>query len=55
MEFIHYVEKITGVSIYGLISFLLFGSFFIIVSIWALRADKKMINEIKNIPLDKNS
>ena len=55
MQFIHYVEKITGVSVYGLISFALFGSFFLIVSFWALRADKKMIEKIKNIPLEANS
>jgi len=55
MSFMHYLEKITGVSIYGIISFVLFGAIFIIMALWALRADKKMIDEIKNIPLGTNS
>ncbi|HWB23862.1 MAG TPA: hypothetical protein VG738_00185 [Chitinophagaceae bacterium] len=55
MDFIHYVEKITGVSIYGLTSFVLFGLFFLIITFWAIRADKKMIEEVKNLPLQKNS
>ncbi|HVX52132.1 MAG TPA: hypothetical protein VHB48_18375 [Chitinophagaceae bacterium] len=55
MNFIHYVEKITGVSIYGLVSLILFGLFFTIITIWAFRADKKMIEEVKNIPLKPNA
>ena len=51
MKFINYLEKISGVSIYGLTSFALFGSVFILMLIWAMRADKNMIEEIKNIPL----
>jgi len=53
MKFIHYLEKITAVSIYGISSFVIFGSIFIIMLIWALKADKKMIDEIKHIPLEK--
>jgi hypothetical protein len=52
MKFIHYLEKISGVSIYGISSFLIFGIFFLLMLIWALKADKKMIEEIRNIPLD---
>jgi len=51
MKFIHYLEKISSVSIYGIASFIIFSSFFIIMLIWALKADKKLIDEIKNIPL----
>jgi hypothetical protein len=54
MSFINYLEKITGVSIYALISFALFGSVFLIMLFWAIKADKKMIEELRNIPLDKN-
>jgi len=52
MKFIHYMEKISGVSIYGLASLLLFGSIFLIMALWAWKADKKMIEEIRRIPLN---
>ena len=52
MKFIHYMEKISGVSIYGLSSLLLFGTIFIIMLIWSVKADKKMIEEISRIPLN---
>ena len=53
MIFINYLEKISGVSIYGLTSLILFGSIVLIMLLWAFRADKKMIEEISQIPLDK--
>ena len=49
MSFIHYLEKITGVSIYALISFGLFGSVFLIMLFWAIKADKKMIEEMREL------
>ncbi|WP_126974422.1 CcoQ/FixQ family Cbb3-type cytochrome c oxidase assembly chaperone [Gynurincola endophyticus] len=52
MKFIHYLEKISGVSIYPLISFTMFGLFFIFMVIWVFRSDKNTINEISRIPLD---
>jgi hypothetical protein len=52
MKFIHYLEKVSGIDIYGLSSFLLFMSFFIIILAWAIKADKKTIDEISRIPLD---
>ena len=53
MKFIHYLEKISGVSIYGLSSLIIFGLFFLVMTLWALKADKKMIEELRNLPLDK--
>jgi cytochrome c oxidase cbb3-type subunit IV len=55
MKFIHYLEKISGVSIYGLSSFALFGLCFLIMLFWAWKADKAMIDEISRIPLDSNA
>jgi cytochrome c oxidase cbb3-type subunit IV len=52
MKFIHYLEKITGVSIYPLISFTIFGLFFLVMLLWVLKADKKTIYDISRIPLD---
>jgi hypothetical protein len=52
MKFINYLEKIGGVGIYGMSSLVLFGTIFIVMLVWALKADKGMIEEIRNIPLD---
>lgn len=52
MKFIHYLEKITGVSIYPLASFVIFTVFFLLMLVWILRADKKRIREISRLPLD---
>ena len=52
MKFIHYIEKVSGVTIYGLSSLVLFTTIFLIMLVWALKADKQMIREISNIPLN---
>ncbi len=52
MKFINYLQNIAGVDVYGMTSFLIFFSFFIIMATWALCADKKMIDVLSNIPLD---
>ena len=52
MKFINYLEKISGVDIYALSSFSIFFVFFILMTRWALKADKNMINEINNLPLN---
>jgi cytochrome c oxidase cbb3-type subunit IV len=52
MKFIHYLEKISGVSIYPLLSFAIFGLFFLVMLIWVIKADKKTIYTISRIPLD---
>lgn len=54
MKFINYLEKISGVDIYGMASFLIFFIFFIVITIWALKADKKLIKELSEIPLKNN-
>lgn len=52
MKFVHYLEKITGVSIYPLTSFVIFGLFFLIMLTWVFKTDKKTIQRISRIPLD---
>jgi len=52
MKFINYLEKISGVDIYGLISFGIFALFFIVMLTWVFKTDKKTIKEISEIPLD---
>ena len=53
MKFINYLTKITGVDVYAMSSFMIFFTFFIIMAIWALKADKKLISELSNMPLEK--
>lgn len=53
MKFRHYLETIAGVDVYPMVSLIIFFTFFAGLTIWALRANKKYINEVKNLPLDK--
>ena len=50
MKFIHYLETITGVGIYPLSSLAIFFLFFLAVTTWAVKADKKYIRSMKFIP-----
>jgi cytochrome c oxidase cbb3-type subunit 4 len=51
MKFIHYLEKITGVSIYPLSSLLIFFLFFTMMTIWVFKADKSYLKRMKYMPL----
>lgn len=52
MKFIHYLEKISGVDIYGMISLSIFVLFFVTMLTWVFRTKKSTLNEISRIPLD---
>lgn len=52
MKFINYLQSITGVSIYPLASLCIFTVFFVLAAFWAFKADKGMIDHMRNIPLD---
>ena len=52
MKFVHYLEKITGVSIYPLASFCIFGVFFLVMLILVFTTEKQTIRQISRIPLD---
>jgi hypothetical protein len=52
MKFVHYLEKISGVSIYPVLSFLIFSIFFLVVFVWVLKTDRKRMQEMSRIPLD---
>lgn len=45
------LEAITGVSIYPMISFILFFTFFTGMLVWVFRQSKVDITEISNLPL----
>jgi fructose-specific phosphotransferase system IIC component len=52
MKFITYLESISGISIYPLMSLVIFASVFTYVLVSVIRADRKTITDIKRIPLD---
>ena len=54
MKFINYLESITGIGIYPLVSLVIFVLFFIAVTLFAIKADKGYIGKIKNIPIDNS-
>lgn len=50
----HNMETISGVSIYPIISLLIFFSFFVVLGLWVVSYKKEKINELSNIPLNDN-
>lgn len=51
MKFINYLESIAGVSIYPLMSLILFTVIFAVVVIKTFSTDRKTIEEHKNLPI----
>lgn len=54
MKFSNYLEKISGVSIYPIISLALFVAFFTIVTIWIMKMDKKELQRAEQLPLQES-
>ena len=54
MKFINYLEKVSGVDIFGLTSLLVFFLFFVVMLTWVFKTKKKSFDEISRIPLDNN-
>jgi cbb3-type cytochrome oxidase subunit 3 len=52
MKFIHYIEKIGGVDIFGTASLTIFGVFFFAVLVWVFKTNKKTFAEISRMPLE---
>jgi cbb3-type cytochrome oxidase subunit 3 len=50
MKFSSYLEQIAGVSIYPIISLVMFVAFFTGVMIWIYSIDKKEIEHMENLP-----
>lgn len=50
----HHMETIAGIEIFPIISLIIFFGFFIALTIYVLKVDKKLFNDISNIPLDSN-
>lgn len=47
-----YAEKMSNVEIYPLISLVIFFLFFIALTVYVMRMDKKAVKQLSNIPLD---
>lgn len=52
MKFIHYLEKISKVDVYALLSFGIFFLFFLAVLTWVFKSDKNRLIANSRIPLD---
>ena len=52
MKFINYLKNIDYVTWYPIITFVLFGLFFLLVLIWVIGARKTYIDQAKKIPLN---
>jgi cbb3-type cytochrome oxidase subunit 3 len=52
MKFIHYIEKISRIDIYGITSLGIFVLFFLVMLTWVFKTKKKTFAEISRIPLD---
>ncbi len=52
MKFINYIEKISGIDILGMVSLVMFVSFFTVMLVWVFRSNKQKLKEISQIPLD---
>lgn len=53
MKFINYLQGISGVGIFPLVSLITFVVFFSAVVVFALNRSKGYINHMKNIPFNK--
>jgi cytochrome c oxidase cbb3-type subunit IV len=52
MKFIHYLEKVTGVDVMGMLSLTIFFLFFTAMLSWVFKTKKRQFEEVSRIPLD---
>jgi cytochrome c oxidase cbb3-type subunit 4 len=48
------LQSVEGITIYPIISLIVFVLFFVLVIIWMFKADKNYIKKMENLPLDKD-
>ncbi|WP_417886583.1 cbb3-type cytochrome c oxidase subunit 3 [Zunongwangia sp.] len=49
------LEQIDGVTIYPIISLIIFFTFFVALFIWVMSANKEHIKKVSNIPLEDDN
>lgn len=47
------LQSIQGVSVYPIISLVVFVLFFVIILVWMLKVDKNYIKKMENLPFEK--
>jgi cytochrome c oxidase cbb3-type subunit 3 len=55
MKFINYLEKITGVGVFPMISLILFTVIFLAVIVFVFRTPNETVKKLKNLPLDNDN
>ena len=50
MKFINYLSSITDIGIFPMISLSIFFIFFLLLTFYVIKADKKHMAELENIP-----
>ena len=55
MKFSNYLSSIENVSIYPIITLIIFFTVFVGAVIWIYTRDKEYISELENIPLDNDN
>ncbi len=53
--FKHYFEGIIGIANYPIFSLTVFFTFFTALIYWVIKADKKYLNHMENMPLDNSN
>jgi cytochrome c oxidase cbb3-type subunit 3 len=53
--FSHYVQSISFVTVYPIVSLILFFVAFISIVVWAVNADDEYINTMETLPLDQTA
>jgi cytochrome c oxidase cbb3-type subunit IV len=48
----NYMDSISGIEIYPIISLLIFFTFFVVLFLWVFTAKKEYIEKVSNLPLD---
>lgn len=51
----HYMESISGIEIYPMISLLIFFIFFVILFWWVFTAKKEYIQKVSNLPFENQN
>ncbi len=52
MKFINYLESITGIGVYPLLSLIIFVGFFALVTIYVLKGNKDHFEKLRNLPIN---
>ena len=52
MKFINYLESITGIGMYPLVSLIIFIAFFALVTFYVIKGDKNHFEKLRNLPVN---